>query len=23
MRYQVRGIPMFLLIKGGQVVEQK
>ncbi len=23
MRYQVRGIPMFLLFKGGQVVEQK
>ncbi|HEY3742392.1 MAG TPA: thioredoxin [Bryobacteraceae bacterium] len=23
MRYQVRGIPMFLLIKGGKVVEQK
>jgi thioredoxin 1 len=23
MRYQVRGIPMFLLFKGGKVVEQK
>ena len=23
VRYQVRGIPMFLLFKGGQVVEQK
>ena len=23
MRYQVRGIPMLLLFKGGQVVEQK
>jgi thioredoxin 1 len=23
MRYQVRGIPMLLLFKGGQIVEQR